>query len=122
MTDDPLDGFRGSRHAVARQIEHADPNNELWGRLYLGDAANKIMRGVATRTDIVKVMAMMIAHCELDTQTACKALLECDDPASPEARKAHFDARVSGAILGRLNEYIHDGEAAGEALNTAQDT
>lgn len=114
---DPLEGFRGPVAAVANQIERMTPDSSLWQRLYLGDAASKIMRGVAERTDIVKVMAIMIAQCELDTQAACRQLVSEDSLDTAPARKAHFDARISAGILGRLNQYIHDGTLAAEQIN-----
>jgi hypothetical protein len=116
MTDDPLEGFRSVR-AVAREIEHADPDSELWGRLYLGDAASKIMRGVANREDITKVMASLIAQCELDTQDSCRTLLEQTSLNDPAALKAHFDARISAGIVGRINQFVRDGFAASEFIN-----
>lgn len=116
--DDPLDGYRAPLGALARQIEGLGDNDSLWQRLYLGDAATKIMRGVAQRAEISKVMAMLIAQCELDTQASCQQLLNCTDLSSPIAQKAHFDARISAGILGRLNQYIHDGELAAEAINS----
>jgi hypothetical protein len=114
---DPLDGFRAPVAAIARQLETLDDDAPLWQSLYLADAAKGIMRGVAQRKDIAKVMAMMIAQCEMDTQMLCQRLLDCTDLNTEAARKAHFDARISAGILGRLNQYIHDGERAAEAIN-----
>jgi hypothetical protein len=119
--NDPLDGYRAPLSAVARHVERANDNDSLWQRLYLGDAASRMMRGVAKREDISKVMAMMIAQCELDTQASCQQILDCTDLSDPKARKAHFDARVSAGILGRLNQYINDGERAGEVINSQGD-
>lgn len=115
--DDPLDGYRAPLSALAHRVEAMDVNDVLWQRLYLGDAAVKIMRGVAQRAEISKVMAMLIAQCELDTQASCQQMLECTDLSDPKARKAHFDARVSAGILGRINQYVHDGEQAADIIN-----
>jgi hypothetical protein len=115
---DPLDGFRAPLNAVAMQVEQLSPESALWQRLYLGDAASKIMRGVAERTDIAKVMAHMVAQCELDAQAACRALIAESDMQSADARKAHFDARISAEILGRLNQYINDGLTAAHTINS----
>lgn len=119
MSDnDPLEGFRAAPiAALADQIERMSPESALWQRLYLGDAASKIMRGVAERTDIAKVMAHMIAQCELDAQAACRAIVAEDALDTVGARKAHFDARISAGILGRMNQYINDGMQAAEAIN-----
>lgn len=116
--NDPLDGFRAPLNAVAMQVEQMSPDSALWQRLYLGDAASKIMRGVAERVDIAKVMAHMIAQCELDVQAACRSLIAESDIDSEVARKAHFDARISAGILGRLNQYINDGNAAANTINS----
>lgn len=120
MTDDPLDGFRATVVSVAGHIHAADPNpsNALWQRLYLGDAASKIMRGVAEREDIARVLAMMIAQCELDVQASCRSMIAEEDVTSAASRKAHFDARIAAGILGRMNQYINDGATAAEQINS----
>lgn len=121
IDSDPLEGFRAPLAAVAGQVEHMPPESALWQRLYLGDAASKIMRGVAERADIAKVMAHMIAQCELDAQASCRALIAESAVDTPAARKAHFDARISAGILGRLNQYINDGFAAANTINSHGD-
>jgi hypothetical protein len=121
IQDDPLEGFRAPLAGLARHVEKAAPDDALWQRLYLGDAASKIMRGVAARVDIAKVLAMMIAQCEVEVQVACNTILDATDLTDPVARKAHFDARVSAAILGRINQYVRDGTRAGEEINNKGD-
>jgi hypothetical protein len=118
---DVLDGYRAPLSAVARQVEQIGDNDSLWQRLYLGDAASKIMRGIAKQQEVGKVMAMLIAQCELDTQSLCQQIIACDSLDTPEARHAHFNARISAGILGRLNQYISDGERAAEQINSQGD-
>lgn len=118
---DPLDGFRAPVAQLAAKVEQLPPEAGLWQRLYLGDAARRIMRGVAERTDIAKVMAMVIAQCEIDVQAACRALVAEPALDSEEARRAHFEARIAAGILGRLNQYITDGQQAAEQINAKGD-
>jgi hypothetical protein len=121
MTD-PLDGFRGTPLVLAKKIEHAKPDDELWDRLYLGDAAKKIMLGVASSKDIAKVMANMIAQCEVGVQQSAKNLLTIDDPGSPEGRQQHLLAKIEASILGRMNQLINEGIVAADAINNHEET
>lgn len=119
-TDDPLDGYRGTPLGLARQIEDAKPDSVIWDRLYLGDAAKKIMLGVANRQDIAKVMAHMIAQCELGVQASSRELLTIDDPGSPAGRHQHYLARIEAGILGRMNQLISDGMQAADIINNTE--
>jgi hypothetical protein len=104
------DWVRGNRLQLARQISTADVNDDsVWQRLYLGDAAIKLMRGVASNEDVGKVMGYVIASCESDVQRGAKRLLEINDIACKEAQDIHFNTRVSAAILNRINQLMRDG-------------
>lgn len=121
---DPLDGFRGNVTQFARQVvaESGRPDAELWGRMYVGSAALRLMQGIASREDITMVMARMVAQCEMDVQQSCTEFIQATDPDSPAARKAHFEARVSAAIVGRINQFVQDAQAAEREYNNPEET
>lgn len=121
MTD-TLDGFRDSSLSLARKVESLKPDDFLWHRLYLGNAASKLMQGIAERSEIAKVMAVVIAQCEYEVQSNCMKLLKNNDPDSPAAREAHFNARVASGILGKINHLIRDGETAAQEINSKGET
>ncbi len=120
---DPLDGYRGNVVEFARSVvrESSKPDSILWDRVYVGSAALKLMNGVASREDITQVMARVVAQCELDIQQSCKEFIAEVDPGSPKARKAHFEARVSASIVGRLNQMVADAVAAEAEYNNPED-
>lgn len=105
---------RGNRLELGRRIAQADPagDTQLWAQLYLGDAAVKLMRGVADTHDIGKVLGYVIAQCEQDVQNGARSLLAMEDTGSAEYRKLHFDTRVSAGILNRINQLVRDGQQA----------
>ena len=124
MTD-VLDGFRDVRDSrdaslrLGRAIEAADPgeDTEIWDRMYLGQAAQKIMLGVSTQQDMGRILSNMIAQCEIDCQEASRVFIAQMDPASPVAREAHYRARIAAGILGKLNGFIRDGLTAADIIN-----
>lgn len=122
MQPDALDGFRTNPMLLARAL--SDPKVEkdaLYHAMYVGDCALRVMTGVASREDAVTLVANLIAHCEVDVQRNLKALLECHDLTDKRAEEAHFDARVSAAILTRLNQFIRDGSGAAMELKSQQE-
>lgn len=108
------DWVRGNRLELGRRLADADPvsDTHLWAQLYLGDAAVKLMRGVADARDIAKVMGYVIAQCEQDVQNGARELLAMEDTSTAEYRKLHFDTRVSAGILNRINQLVRDGQQA----------
>lgn len=116
---DPLDGYRGNPVAQARKLVEASDkaDSQVWDRIYVGGAALQLMQGIAHRNDIKLVIATVIAQCEMDIQEETRNLLFQSDPSSPEAREAHFNARVAVGIVNRLNQMVRDSVALGEIVN-----
>lgn len=108
------DWVRGSGMELGRRIGRADPDGDhsLWDQLYLGTAAVRLMKGIATADEVGKLMGQVIAQCELDVQRGSRELLAMPDPRSEEYRTLHFNTRVSAAILNRINQLVRDGQQA----------
>ena len=113
------------RIALRREIEEAaqkDPNSDRFDRLMVGQAAYTLMQSAITRPEsIVALFSQIVADIELRIRNETKAMLECSDPASVEAREHHFKARVAGAMIGLLNEMIRIGDEAKNQLNNNQE-
>lgn len=110
------------RLALRRQIEEAgtrsDPSGDRFDRLMVGTAAYTLMNGVHTRPESIDALfSQIIADVELRIRRETQAMLTCNDPASPEAREHHFNARVAGALIGLLNELLRLGEEAKQQIN-----
>lgn len=112
------DWVRGNQLELGRRISQADPDGDapLWQQLYLGTAAVRLMKGIASREEIAQVMGMVIAQCEIDVQQGARAMLEYDDPSCPACRKLHFDTRVSAAILSRINQLVRSAQTAADEI------
>lgn len=120
---DPLADYRGMRPEHLRKAyASAKPEGEsLYNRYALGIAAEKLMAGVASAEDITQVMKRVVAQAEAQAMDGLRTLLECPDPTTPDARQAHFDARVAAQTLTYLNELIRSGHKAGAELTEAQE-
>lgn len=109
------------RLALRRNIEQAgvnDPTGDRFDRLMVGTAAYTLMHGVSTRPESINALfSQIVADVELRIRQETKALLECKDPASPEAREHHFNARVAGSLIGLLNELLRLGDEAKSQIN-----
>lgn len=116
---DPLDGYRGNPIATARKIVQATdkPDAQVWDRIYVGGAALNLMQGIATIPEIQLVIATVIAQCDMDVQESTRQFLAQPDPSSEEARKHHFNARVSVGIINRLNQMVRDAAQLGAMVN-----
>lgn len=112
------DWVRGNQIELGRRISEADPDDSplLWEQLYLGQAAMSLMRGVATRQEIAKVMGYVIAQCEMDVQQGARDLLAMPDTGSEAYRTLHFNTRVSAGVLNRINQLVRDGQAAADQI------
>lgn len=112
------DWVRGNQLELGRRIASADANSDapLWDMLYLGTAAVRLMKGIATAEEVGKVMGAVIAQCEIDVQAGSRALLAMPDPTTAEYRTMHFNTRVSAAILNRINQLVRDSQQAAEAI------
>lgn len=119
------DWWRGTgeddRIALRRHIEEAaarDPTGDRFDRLMVGTAAYTLMHGVQTRPESINALfSQIVADAELRVRQETKKMLENPDPASPEAREHHFNARVAGALIGLLNELLRLGEEAKQQIN-----
>lgn len=113
------DWVRGNALALGRTLADADTSDAtLWQRLYLGDAAVRVMRGIAETPDVAKVVGYLVACCEIEVQRGSRALLEMSDISTPKARDLHFDIRVAAEIVSRLNQMVRDGMAAAAEIET----
>lgn len=125
MARDGLEGFRGIRPDGLRKAlaANAEPTGESdkYQRLVLGVAAEKLMAGVADAHDVGRVMLAVVAQAEQDAKGAMQALLAMPDPTTPEARDAHFSARVAAQVLTYLNDMIRSGHSAGRELTQSED-
>lgn len=125
---DPLDGFRGNVIEMGKNYakvisEDAGQEQQLqFDRIFLGSAALKLMRGVASKREVGLVMGSLIAQCEADLQQSLCELLAEADVTSKKAQELHFDARVSAGIINRLNQMVHDAAEAGEEFNGTRPT
>lgn len=111
MTD-TLDGFRSNAMLMAKKISAPSENGELFQKMYLGDIALSIMQGLGTDAGARELVANLIAWCEQDVQQMATKLVRLENLDSEEARSLHFEARVSAAILGRINQFVRDGHSA----------
>lgn len=116
MTADTLDGFRSSALLMASKVNKPSENGELFQRMYLGDIALSIMQGLGTNESARELIANLIAYSEQEVQRLATHLVRMESLDSEEARRLHFEARVSAAILGRINQFVRDGHAAAMAL------
>lgn len=113
------------RIQLRRDIEEAarsDPNSDRFDRLMVGSGAYALMRSATTRPEtVVAVFSQIVADIELRIRNETKAMLQCADAGSPEAREHHFKARVAGAMIGLLNELIRIGDEAKDQLNNTNE-
>lgn len=107
------------RIALREAISNAETKDDgrLFDLMFIGATAFRAMQGVGSNENIAKLVAQMIADCEIAIRSSSMVLLAETDPGSPEARKAHFDARVAARMVGLLNEYVSRGHAAQDAIN-----
>lgn len=117
MTDDALDGYRGSDVLLASRLAKMPPDRMLYQRMHLGDIALRVMQGIASHNEAVEVVAAMIASCEVEVSKNTKQLVQLESLDCDEARLLHFEARVAASILTRFNKMIRDGIVAGQQLN-----
>lgn len=121
--------WRGSsdddRLALRRDVEEAarnDPTGDRFDRLMVGTGAYTLMRSAITRPEsVVAVFSQIVADIELRIRSETKAMLDCPDAGSTEAREHHFKARVAGAMIGLLNELIRIGDEAKDQINNTQE-
>jgi hypothetical protein len=122
MSDDK-DWFRGTGDQQRVQLREAILAGEkrddamLFDQMFVGVAAYRIMQGVGSGEHAAKVMAQMIADCEIAIRAQTMTILAQNDPASPEARTAHFEARVAARLVGLLNDYVSRGAQAQNTIN-----
>lgn len=119
---DKLADYRGlgrPRRAAQADPHEPDPGAraaDLHARMLVGTAAARLMAAVGTAEDAGKVLAAVIARVEREVQEGMATLLDCPDPASPDGRELHFNARVALQTLRYLNDLVRDGERAAQAL------
>lgn len=123
--NDPLDGFRGIRPeevraAYQRAAQQDDPRQTLARRYLLGIQTEKAMLGIASISEAQAVCASVIDGCEAQAMGAMRELLACDDLSSPEARVAHYRARVAAGMLTLLNDFVTAGNSAAQQLAEEQ--
>lgn len=121
MTD-TLDGFRSNALLMGAKIAKPSENGELFQRMYLGDIALSIMQGIGTNESARELVANLIAYSEQEVQQLAARLVREESLDSDEARKLHFEARVSASILGRINQFVRDGHAAAMILGDKGET
>lgn len=121
MTD-TLDGFRSNALLMGSKIAKPSENGELFQRMYLGDIALAIMQGLGNNETARELVANLIAYSEQEVQQLAANLVRLDSLDSEQARRLHFDARVSAAILGRINQFVRDGHAAAMSLGDKGET
>jgi len=85
---------------------------ELAARAILGSAAHALFDKVATTQGIEIVMRGFVDHFELEARQCLQALMAMDDPTTADAKSMHFRARVAGAVIGTIKEFIESGAAA----------
>lgn len=115
MTD-VLDGFRANSLLMASKIAKPSENGELFQRMYLGDIALAIMQGLGNNESARELVANLIAYSEQEVKQLAARLVKLESLDSEEARRLHFEARVSASILGRINQFVRDGHAAAMLL------
>lgn len=120
MTD-TLEGFRSNALLMGAKIAKPSENGELFQRMYLGDIALSIMQGLGNNDSARELVANLIAYSEQEVQQLAARLVKLDSLDCEEARQLHFDARVSAAILGRINQFVRDGHAAAMLLGDKGD-
>lgn len=121
MTD-ALDGYRSNALLLGSKINKASSEDgELFQRMYLGDIALSIMQGMGTDGGARELVANLIALSEQDVQQLAARLVKLPSLDCEEARKLHFEARVSAAILGRINQFVRDGHSAAMLLGDKGD-
>jgi hypothetical protein len=122
MNDDK-DWFRGTGEQQRANLRNAilagDQRDDglLYDQMFIGVAAYRIMQGIATTEGVAKVVAQMIADCEIAIRAQTMVILAQNDPASAEARTAHFEARVAARMVGLLNDYVARGAQAQDTIN-----
>lgn len=121
MTD-TLDGFRSNALLMGAKIAKPSENGELFQRMYLGDIALSIMQGIGTNESARELVANLIAYSEQEVQQLAAQLVKLDTLDTDEARHLHFEARVSAAILGRINQFVRDGHHAAMLLGDKGET
>ena len=113
---DSLEGFRTNPLLLAPKIGRPQDNKELFQAMYVGDIALSVMQGLATNESAAELVANLIAVCEVEVRQYMQRLLECENLDSKEARDIHFEARVSAAVLTKLNKMVRDGHSAAMQL------
>lgn len=120
MTPDALAGYR----AIDRDDEDLAPVEALLKR-QMADNAKLIQ--LVTRSEALDQWMQSPAGAALQQETnlqldaAMTVWLTCTDPGSPEARKAHFDARVAVGMMKLVEKILTAGPEARRAV-AASDT
>lgn len=110
------------RTRIARAMDGGPSDlSMLFEAAYLGDAAAKLVAGVASKANVADVMAALIVQCEADVRDKAKALLTMEDTASTKYRQIQFEARVAAGMLTFVNNLISAGIQAGEQINDQGD-
>lgn len=103
------------REAIANH--EAKDDGRLFDLMFIGRTAYRAMQGVGENKDVAKLVAQMIADCEIEIRASSMLLMAETDPGSEAARKAHFNARVAARMVGLLNDYVSRGYEAQDSIN-----
>lgn len=119
---DPREWWKGRTEvdrvrARRRLDEPVDDDDQLFDHIQTAISARSVLSGFGSSADHERVLKQLIADCELTMQSSVLKLTEYADPASPEARKAHDDARRSRLVLELIESYVRRGDAAEIAIN-----
>lgn len=112
-------GTGGERARIEQALDEDLRNGRdaTFRTLYIGQAALRLMRGIAVKGDVESVMLRLISDLELEVQECATALFGSNDLHSEQARDAHFKGRVAASILHRLNICIASGQEAADSIN-----
>ena len=106
-----------TRIRLARALETGESHDLLMDKIYVGQAALRLITGFATLKEVATVMADLVVSCENEVRECTSQLLMLDDPSTQAARELHFQARVAAAIVSHLNQLVRDAETAADTLN-----
>lgn len=102
--------------------EVIDPNPARFERLLVGNVARDVLAGAAANPQLVgKLLAQLVADCEMNIRDAMEKLLTLTDPSGEEARDLHFKARVARSLVNVLRQYVSLAEEAHDQLNHQAD-
>jgi hypothetical protein len=114
---DPLEGFRDAPPPPGSEYEH---ERKLVNTYYLGKAVEKLRLATASVDDLNAVMKALTEDLEDELRQLSKDLLNEDNLDTPAARSLHFQARVCGGIMAKLNAYVASGIKAGNEIRETQ--